>query len=135
MTLSGRPVTAASDVIGIEDVFDARIASRGQRLVGSPEDRLLHADVLDDRFDEEVGGDDVVDGRHAGEDVLRRRPALLGELREALLHRRRAPVGRAGQLVVQRDAPARRRDHLRDPAAHLARADDEDVLELHDAAG
>jgi hypothetical protein len=35
---------------------------------------------------------------------------------------------------VQRDPPARRRDHLRDPAAHLARADYEDVLEPHESS-
>ncbi len=128
-------MTAASDVIGIEDVFDARIASRWKRLVGSPEDRLLHADVLDDRLDEKVRGDDVVDGRHADEDVLRCRAALLRQLREALLHRHERAVGGAGELVVERNAPAGRSDDLRDPAAHLARADNEDVLELHDAAG
>jgi hypothetical protein len=32
---------------------------------------------------------------------------------------------------VQGDPAARGRDHLRDPAAHLAGADDEDMLEPH----
>ena len=32
---------------------------------------------------------------------------------------------------MERDAPSGRRDDLRDSAAHLAGADDEDVLEAH----
>ncbi len=61
------------------------------------------------------------------------RSALLGELAEALLHPGERPLDRSRHLVVERDAPARRRDDLRDAAAHLAGADDEDVLEAHDA--
>ena len=44
-------------------------------------------------------------------------------------------LDRARHLVVERDAPAGRRDDLRDAAAHLAGADDEDVLEAHDVGG
>jgi hypothetical protein len=36
---------------------------------------------------------------------------------------------------VERDAPAGRGDDLGDPAAHLTRADDQDVLEVHGAGG
>jgi hypothetical protein len=36
---------------------------------------------------------------------------------------------------VERDATAGRGDDLRDPGPHLTGADDEDVLELHGAAG
>jgi hypothetical protein len=36
---------------------------------------------------------------------------------------------------VQRDPAARGGRDLRDPAAHLAGTDDEDLLELHAAAG
>jgi hypothetical protein len=36
---------------------------------------------------------------------------------------------------VERDAAAGGGDDLRDPAAHLARSDDQDVLEVHGAGG
>ena len=52
----GPAVAAASDVIGIDDVFEARIASGGSDVVGAPEDLLLHLGVLDDRLDHEIGG-------------------------------------------------------------------------------
>ncbi len=108
---------------------------RGQRLVRAAEDRLLHPGVLDDGFDEQVGGDEIVDGGDARKHVGGSRPALLGELPEALLHPGERPLHRPRHLVVERDAPARRRDDLRDAAAHLAGTDDEDVLEAHRAAG
>ena len=44
-----------------------------------------------------------------------------------------SPIGGAGKRVVERDAPTGSRDDLRDPAAHLAGADNQDVLELHGA--
>ena len=56
---------------------------------------------------------------------------LLRQARQALLDGRQAALDRAGIRVVERDAPARGRDHLGDPTTHLAGADDENVLELH----
>ena len=126
-------MTAASDVIGIEDVFDARIASGGRTASARRKIASFTSASSTTASIEEIRGDDVVDGRHAGEDVLGGRAALLGELREAPLHRRERPLGGAGKLVVERHAPTGSRDDLRDPAAHLARADDQDVLELHGA--
>ena len=40
-----------------------------------------------------------------------------------------------GRRVVERDAAAGGGDDLRDAGAHLARSDDEDVLEPHRARG
>ena len=72
-------------------------------------------------------------GVDAPEHLVGIRPALLRELLEALAHRREAAVDRAGIGVVQRDMASGYRDDLRDAAAHLARAHDEDVLEIHAA--
>ncbi len=55
MTLSGRVVAAASVAIGIDEVLEARIASRRQDGVGAPEDLRLHVGVLDHGFDQEIG--------------------------------------------------------------------------------
>ena len=74
ITRSGREVAAASSVIGIDDVFDARIACGGERLVGGAEQLLLHLGVLDDRLDEQIGLGEPVDGRHAAEDLGRGGP-------------------------------------------------------------
>ena len=131
MTLSGRVVAAASDVIGIDEVLEARIASRRKDGVGAPEDSVLHVGVLDDGLDQEIGCDEVVDGGDAPEHLVGISAALLRELAEALRHRAERSVDRARHLVVERDTSAGGRDHLGDAAAHLAGADDEDVLELH----
>ena len=104
---------------------------RREHLVRAPEDRLLHPGVLHDRLDEEVCGDELVDGRHAPEDLRRVGAALLGEPGKALLHRRDRALDRARRLVVQRDPTARRRDDLSDTPAHLAGPDDHHVLEPH----
>ena len=58
-------------------------------------------------------------------------PPFSASFVEALPHRGEAALDRSGRGVVERDPAARRRDDLRDPAAHLAGADDEHVLELH----
>ncbi len=131
MTFSGRLVTAASDVIGIDDVFEARIAVGRKNLVCAPEDRLLHVGVLDDRLDQEVGFDDLAHRGHALEHVTRSGATLLGELAEALLHGEERTLDRSRHLVVERDPPPRGGHHLCDAAAHLASADDENVPELH----
>ena len=81
----------------------------------------------------QVGGDELVDRLDPGEHVVGVGPALLRELAEAAAHRLQPALDGARRRVVERDAPARAGDDLRDPAAHLARADDEDVLEVHGA--
>jgi hypothetical protein len=108
---------------------------RGKHLVGPAEDVLLHGGVLDDRLDQQVGGDEVVDRRHPGQCLVRVGAALLGELRQALAHGVEPAVDRAWGGVVERDAAAGGGDHLRDSRAHLARPDHEDVAELHGAGG
>ena len=80
-------------------------------------------------------GDELVDGLDPREHVGRIGAALLRELRERALDRREPALDGAGRGVVERDAPPGRRDDLRDAAAHLACADDEDVLERHRGAG
>ena len=74
-----------------------------------------------------------MDGRHPGERLVRADTSLLGQLGQALAHCREAALDGTRVGIVQRDATARRGDDLRDPAAHLARADDEDVFEPHGA--
>ena len=99
--------------------------------VSAPEDLRLHVGVLDDGLDQEIGGYEVVDGDHAREHVVGIGAALLGELAQALPHRAERAIDRARRLVVERDTSAGGRDHLGDAAAHLTRADDQDVLEAH----
>ena len=112
ITRSGRPVTAASEVIGIEDVFDARIASGGKRLVGAAEDVLLDRGVLDDRLDHQVGGDELVDGRRRAPSTSSgSAPPFSASLVEALAASRR---GRARSRPgtgrgARRGGPRRRR--------------------------
>ena len=106
---------------------------RGQRLVGLPEDLGLRVEVLDHGLDHQRRRDDLLDRRDAPEHLVGVGAALLRELLEALAHRREAALGRAGIRVVERDVAAGSRDDLRDPAAHLARSHDEDVLEIHAA--
>ena len=129
ITRSGRPVAAASVAIGIDEVFEARIASAGSTLVGAAEDVRLHGRVLDDGLDHQVGRDELVHGLDAREHLVRVGAALLGEPAEALPHRAEAALDRAGVRIVERDPPAGAGDDLGDAAAHLAGADDEDVLE------
>src|SRR5205814_365419 len=61
--------------------------------------------------------------------------SLLGRPAEVLPHRFEPASDRPRSRVVERDAAAGSRDRLGDPAAHLARADDEDVLEVHPPGG
>ena len=122
-------MTAASEVIGIEDVFEARIAVSGSAASAARKIVLLHGGVLDHRLDQEVGRDDAVGRLDAAEHLVRVRPALLGQLRQAAAHPLEASLDGARGGIVKRDAPSGGGDHLRDPRSHLARADDEDVLE------
>ena len=119
-------------LIGIDDVFEARIALGRQRRVGAPEDLLLHVRVLDHGFDHEIG-------RRRDRPRPRCAPAPPPQedrpspracprlLRIASSARSR----RARLRVVQRHAPPGCRNDLRDAAAHLPRADDEHVFEAH----
>ena len=107
----------------------------GEHLVRATEDRLLHGSVLDDGLDQKVGRNEVVDHRDPRKHLVGSRAALLRQLAEALLHARERSLACARHLVVEGDAAAGRGDDLRDAAAHLTRADDEDVLEAHDVAG
>ena len=129
MTRSGLFVTAASDEIGMDDVFDARIAPAGSSSIGLAEDLALHLGVLDDRLDQEIRGDQVLHRAHPRKHLVRVRPTFLRELRQALPHRLEAVLDGPGQRVVERDPPAGRGDDLRDSAAHLPRPDHEHVLE------
>ena len=111
ITRSGRPVTAASVAIGIDDVFEARIASGRERRVRAPEDVLLGGGVLDDRLDHQVGRDELVDGRRCARAP---RPGLPRPSRRASrgsCRSRRGPsrsrpgTGRAGRRGDRRPRP------------------------------
>ena len=131
ITRSGRAVTAASEVIGIELVFDARIAPSGR----TPSARRksssfaaassLIASIIRSAGTRSV---DRLDARRAS------RPDVARRACQALPHRREPSLDRARERVVQGDAAPRRGDDLRDAAPHLARADDENMLDLHGGA-
>ena len=131
ITRSGRVVTAASEPIGIEEVFEARIASPGSVSSARRKTSSLTAASSIDRLDHQVGGDELVDGLDPGQHLVRVGPALLCEPRQAPVHRLEPALDRAGRGVVERHPAAGRGHHLRDPAAHLAGADHEDVAEPH----
>ena len=61
------------------------------------------------------------------------RATLLGQPGKALPHRLEPALHRARGRVVERNPTTRGRDDLRDSAAHLTGADDQDVLDLHEA--
>ena len=106
ITCGGRAVAAARVVIGMEEVFDARMALGGSDLVGDLEDRFLHRDVFDDGLDHELRLDDAVHGLDTREHLVRVGAALLGELLEAAPHRLQAALDRSRGGVVERDATA-----------------------------
>ena len=130
ITRSGRPVAAASVEIGIEDVFDASTASGGSVSSARRKTSSFTAASSTTASIIRSAGDELLDGLDAAEHLVRIGPALLGELAEARRIVSRPRSTAPGRRVVERDAPAGARDDLRDPAAHLARADDEDVLEI-----
>ena len=131
ITCAGRLVAAASDAIGIEDVFEARIASGGSSLVRAPEEILLDVRVLDHGLDHQVGRDEIGDDLDPLEDPDRIRAALLSELLEASPHGLERVLGRTRERVVEGDSAARCGQDLGDAAAHLPGADDENVGEAH----
>ena len=124
-------MTAASDVIGIEDVFEARIASCGSVSSARRKIASLTSASSTTASMRRSAGTSSLDRGDPREHLVGSGSALLGELAEAPLHRRERPLDRTRDLVVERDAPPRRRHDLRDAAAHLAGTDDEDVLEAH----
>ena len=111
ITRSGRAVAAASvrdrDRRGVRGEHGLR----RQRLVGAAEDVLLDGRVLDHRLDHQVGRDELVHRLDAREHLVRVGPALLGQLRQALAHRRRARARprRAPRRGARRGGPRRRR--------------------------
>jgi hypothetical protein len=107
----------------------------GESLVCAPEHVFLHRGVLDHRLDHQLRRDDVVRRLDPLQHLAGIRSALLGQLSEASLHRRECLVDGARRCVVEQDAAAGRGDDLSDAAAHLTRADDENMLEAHEAGG
>ena len=103
-----------------------RRAASGRRAGRSPPS----PPVLDDRLDHQVGGQRASStGSIAAEHLVGVGAALLGELRRGCGASSRGRARRRPARVVERDAPARRGDDLRDAGAHLPGADDENVLE------
>src|SRR5207244_2099553 len=97
------------------------------RLETNPGTSFATAGVLPSSGD----SDEVVDHADPDAHLVGGWTALLGELGEALGHRRERSVGCAGLRVMQRNVPPGGGHDLCDPAAHLPCADDEDVLEVH----
>ena len=133
MTFSGRFVTAASVVIGIELVFEASTAPARQHEIGAAEHVLLRGRVLADRLDHQVGSDELIGRRDTRKRLVRIGATLLRKPLEAAAHRAEPTLDRTGKRVVQGHATTRRGDHLSDAAAHLPGADDEDMFERHGA--
>ena len=131
ITRSGRDVAAASDVIGIDEVFDARIASGGKTASAA---RKIASFTFASSTTASIirsAATSSVRRRDPREHLVRIGAALVREPRQALAHRLEAALDRPGRRVVKRDPAAGRRDDLCDPTAHLAGADDENVLEVH----
>ena len=139
MNRSGRPVAAASRVIEIEEVFDARMACGGQIRSELAEELLLDFLVLDDRLDDRVGLPESVEvgGRRQpaeGRGFVLRAALALGHLAIEIL------VDRGPGLLEQRlrdvdeDHRATRsgRD-MGDAPAHLSPADHTQGADFHDA--
>ncbi len=120
-------MAAASVPIGIELVFDARIACGRQHVVGPAEHVRLDRRVLDNRLDHQVGRPDLLHNGDPGDDRARIGAALRGEPVETRGDRAERLLGRARERVVERDPTAGGGNDLGDPAAHLPRSDDENV--------
>ena len=107
---------------------------RRQHLVRAPEDLLLHR--ARPRRPPRSSGRPARGRRRArcarAPRPVRRRPSRRASSSDTL-DRREPALDGARRGVVQRDPAARGGDDLRDPAAHLARAHDENVLERHRA--
>jgi hypothetical protein len=106
----------------------------GQDRARAAEEILLHGRVLDDSLDHQVGRHELVDGRDPPSTSSGSAPPFSAS-RSRLLAHRPQPTLVAPGTRRERDATAGGGHDLRDAAAHLARADDEDVLEVHRARG
>ena len=120
-------------MIGIEDVFEARTACAGSVWSACRKTSAFVSRSSTTASIISAAGTISSTGVTRAEHLVGVGAALLRELLEALAHRGEPPLGRTGIRVVERDVAAGGGDDLRDPAAHLARADDEDVLEIHAA--
>ena len=122
-------------MIGIEDVFEARIASAGSVASARRKSSSLTAASSTTASIIRSAATRSSAGSTRPSTSSGSAPPFSASLREALAHRLEPALDRARRGVVERDAAARGGDHLRDPAAHLPRPDDQDVLEPHAAAG
>ena len=116
-------------------MFDARIASGGSTASARTKISFFTAKSSTTASISRSAGDDLVDGSTRASTSSGSAPPFSASFVEALAHRLEPALDRAGRRVVQRHAPARRRDDLGDAAAHLPCAHDEYVLERHRAAG
>ena len=125
-------------VIEIDDVFDARITSGLAIASRLAEERALRVGILDDRFDDVVGVGEVVDvGRRSagGRASCRGRPPSACPSRRTSSRLVRS-VARARSSIGSRDVDEPHgesglREHLRDAAAHRARANHADGFDIH----
>ena len=124
-------MTAASGVIGIEEVFDASTALSGSTSSARRKrSSFTAASSITASIRRSAGtmSSTAVDPR---QHLVGIGAAFLCELLEALAHRCEPALGRARRRVVEGHAPSRPGDDLGDPGAHLARARDKNVLEVH----
>src|SRR5262249_10406488 len=111
------------DDLGLDDDVDAA------------EDRALGVGVLDDRLDDVVGADEIVDRGRGGESAEHTVPvgrgelAFLDELAKALVYCAARAIEHRLRDVHEPDGEARLRERLRNAVAHRARADDADRLD------
>ena len=135
ITRSGRPVAAASVAMGMEEVLDARIASGGGRLsavlkiASFTETSSTTASIMSSASTMPSTGSTRASTSSGSA------PPFSASFSEAAPHRLQAALDRSRRRVVKRDATARGRQHLGDAAAHLAGADNEYVVERHEARG
>ena len=134
MNRAGSGVACASRVIGIDEVFDARIACGAHHLADLGEDRALDLLAFGRGLDDQV----ALAHRRRAFDRLDPAERLVhrGFVELALLDRagelaRDPGLARVGALlrhVGQQHVIAGLRRHLRDPRAHLSRPDHADAV-------
>ena len=112
-------------------MFDARIASRRQTSSARRKTSSFTAASSTTASIIRSAGTSSLDGVTRASVSSGSAPPLAASLTRLRVHRLARALGRARERVVQRDAPARGGHDLGDPAAHLACADDQYVLDLH----
>ncbi len=123
-TLSGRFVAAPSRVIEIDEVFEASTLSAADQAVERAEQRFLGVDILDDRFDDEVGRHQPVEAGAHGQPSQRRvaiggrQPPFLDELRQAAFHAAAGTIEHRLRHVDEPDVETRLGKRLGYSAAH-----------------